>query len=97
MRRTVQKKRLNVLAKVKYDLIFMDHMMPEVDGIEATHIIRRMFSNYKSVPIIALTANAVSGAEEMFIREGMNDIVAKPIETKVILSKLKSGCQKIRL
>ena len=49
----------------------------------------RMFSNYKSVPIIALTANAVSGAEEMFIREGMNDIVAKPIETKVILSKLK--------
>ncbi len=83
------KEAIECISKVKYDLIFMDHMMPEVDGIEATHIIRRMFSNYKSVPIIALTANAVSGAEEMFIREGMNDIVAKPIETKVILSKLK--------
>lgn len=83
------KEAIECISKVKYDLIFMDHMMPEVDGIEATHIIRRMFSNYKSVPIIALTANAVSGVEEMFIHEGMNDIVAKPIETNVILSKLK--------
>lgn len=74
---------------VKYDLIFMDHMMPEVDGIEATHIIRRLLPSYTDVPIIALTANAVGGAREMFIREGMNDFVAKPIDLKDALSKLR--------
>lgn len=72
----------------KYDLIFMDHMMPEVDGIEATHIIRRLVPSYNDVPIIALTANAVGGARDMFIREGMNDFVAKPIDLKDALSKL---------
>ncbi len=74
---------------VKYDLIFMDHMMPEVDGIEATHIIRRLLPSYSDVPIIALTANAVGGAREMFIREGMNDFVAKPIDLKDALAKLR--------
>ena len=73
----------------RYDLIFMDHMMPEVDGIEATHIIRRLVPSYNDVPIIALTANAVGGAREMFIREGMNDFVAKPIDIKDALAKLK--------
>lgn len=74
---------------IKYDLIFMDHMMPEVDGIEATHIIRRLVPSYKDVPIIALTANAIGGAREMFIREGMNDFVAKPIDLKDALAKLR--------
>lgn len=77
------------LHQKNYDLIFMDHMMPEVDGIEATHIIRRVMHGYDDVPIIALTANAVSGAKEMFIKEGMNDFVAKPIEITDIISKLK--------
>lgn len=72
-----------------YDMIFMDHMMPEVDGVEATHIIRRFYGDYKDVPILALTANAVGGVKEMFIREGMNDFVPKPIEMKVICAKLK--------
>jgi len=74
---------------VKYDLIFMDHMMPEVDGVEATHIIRRLVPSYNDVPIIALSANAIGGAKEMFIREGMNDFVAKPIDIKDALSKLR--------
>ncbi len=73
----------------QYDLIFMDHMMPEVDGIEATHIIRRLMPEYDKIPIIALTANAVNGAKEMFIKEGMNDFVAKPIEISDITAKLK--------
>ena len=72
-----------------YDIIFMDHMMPDVDGIEATHIIRRLVPGYAEVPIIALTANAVGGAKEMFIKEGMNDFVAKPIETKKIVAIIK--------
>lgn len=72
-----------------YDLILMDHMMPELDGVETTHIIRRFHSEYDEVPIIALTANAISGTKEMFLAEGMNDFVAKPIEMRVILSKLR--------
>ena len=72
----------------KYDLIFMDHMMPKIDGVEATHIIRSQFPDYANTPIIALTANAVSDARSMFIREGMNDFVAKPIELKDISAKL---------
>lgn len=72
----------------KYDLIFMDHMMPGVDGVEATHIIRRLIPSYNDVPIIALTANAIGSAREMLIREGMDDFVAKPIDLKVVISKL---------
>ncbi|MBQ3842708.1 MAG: PocR ligand-binding domain-containing protein [Ruminiclostridium sp.] len=79
---------IDLMNQVKYDAIFMDHMMPEVDGVEATHIIRRLMPEYDGVPIIALTANAVSGAKEMFLAEGMDDFVAKPIELKEITSKL---------
>lgn len=82
---------------VKYDLIFMDHMMPEVDGVEATHIIRRLVPSYNDVPIIALTANAIGGAKEMFIKEGMNDFVAKPIDVKDTVSKLKKWLPKEKL
>ncbi len=77
------------VARHTYDLIFMDHMMPEVDGIEATHIIRRFYTNYDHVPIIALSANAVDGAEKLFLNEGMNDFVPKPIELSVILSAIR--------
>ena len=80
---------IDLMNQVKYDVIFMDHMMPEVDGVEATHIIRRLMPEYDNVPIIALTANAVSGAKEMFIAEGMDDFVAKPIELKVMTAKLR--------
>ena len=72
-----------------YDLIFMDHMMPEIDGVETTHIIRRFHKEYDAVPIIALTANAVGGTMEMFLREGMNDFVPKPIEVRILVSKVK--------
>lgn len=80
---------ISKIAQKQYDLIFMDHMMPEVDGVETTHIIRRFYENYSDVPIIALTANAVNGTKEMFLEEGMNDFVAKPIEVKVIVSKIR--------
>ncbi len=73
----------------KYDIIFMDHMMPEVDGVEATRLIRRFHPDYDDVPIIALTANAVEGARNLFLSEGMNDFVAKPIEVRIITQKVK--------
>ncbi|MCH5268346.1 MAG: PocR ligand-binding domain-containing protein [Lachnospiraceae bacterium] len=72
-----------------FDIIFMDHMMPEMDGVETTHIIRRFHAEYNDVPIIALTANAVDGTKEMFLKEGMNDFVAKPIELRTLTSKIK--------
>ena len=80
---------IDMLGQQKYDLIFMDHMMPEVDGVQATHIIRRLMPDYADTPIIALTANAIAGTREMFIAEGMNDFVAKPIDIKDINAKLK--------
>lgn len=66
-----------------YDIIFMDHMMPEMDGVEATLAIRSLGDEdpyYKNIPIVALTANAVSGMKEMFLQNGFDDFLAKPIE-----------------
>lgn len=72
-----------------YDIVFMDHMMPELDGVETTHIIRRFHKEYDDTPIIALTANAVEGTKEMFLKEGMNDFVPKPIELRFLVSKVR--------
>lgn len=80
---------LDKIALKHYDLIFMDHMMPELDGVETTHIIRRFHEDYDDVPIIALTANAVSGTRAMFLREGLDDFVPKPIELRFLISTLK--------
>jgi signal transduction histidine kinase/CheY-like chemotaxis protein len=65
-----------------YDMVLMDHMMPGMDGIEATAIIRswEAVQNKENVPVIALTANAVSGMREMFLEKGFNDYLSKPIE-----------------
>ncbi|MBQ5534755.1 MAG: response regulator, partial [Lachnospiraceae bacterium] len=65
-----------------YDVIFMDHMMPEMDGVEAMKRIRQVAdTSYRKPIIIALTANALSGAREMFMKEGFDGFVAKPIDT----------------
>jgi PAS domain S-box-containing protein len=65
----------------RYDLIFMDHMMPGMDGIEATRLIRSIDSDYaRNVPIVALTANALAGNRELFLQNGTSDYLAKPIE-----------------
>jgi CheY-like chemotaxis protein/HPt (histidine-containing phosphotransfer) domain-containing protein len=60
----------------------MDHMMPEMDGIEATRIIRREIGTEyaRAVPVIALTANAVAGNREMFLANGFTDFISKPID-----------------
>ena len=64
-----------------FDIIFMDHMMPEMDGIEAMKHIRTVLARrHKEIPIVALTANAVSTAKKMFLREGFDGFISKPIE-----------------
>ena len=80
---------LEKIEEKHYDIVFMDHMMPELDGVETTHLIRRFHPDYNDVPIIALTANAVDGTREMFCQEGMNDFVAKPVEVRRLISKVK--------
>ena len=79
------KEALKKIESMDYDFVFMDHMMPEMDGVETMHRIRQKPGRYfQTVPIIALTANAIGGAREMFLAEGFQDFVAKPIELSVL-------------
>jgi PAS domain S-box-containing protein len=72
------------VEQVHYDVVFMDHMMPEMDGTEAVQNIRnKIGTDYaRTVPIIALTANAITGSREMFLANGFDDFVPKPIDIK---------------
>jgi signal transduction histidine kinase/FixJ family two-component response regulator/HPt (histidine-containing phosphotransfer) domain-containing protein len=70
----------------RYNIVFMDHMMPEMDGVEAVRIIRNEIdSEYaRNVPIVVLTANAIAGNREMFLQSGFNDFISKPIDIKLL-------------
>ncbi|MDR2340403.1 MAG: response regulator [Deltaproteobacteria bacterium] len=74
-----------------YDLVFMDHMMPVMDGIEATKIIRsELDGEYaRKLPIVALTANALAGAREMFLENGFNSFLSKPINIADLDAELR--------
>jgi CheY-like chemotaxis protein len=74
---------LELVKEQHYDLVFMDHMMPEMDGIETVRHIRLWEKEGQpgKLRIVALTANAVSGMKEMFLNEGFDDFLSKPIET----------------
>jgi two-component system sensor histidine kinase/response regulator len=63
----------------EFDLVLMDVQMPEVDGYEATRRIRALDGPVAGIPIVALTANAVAGYEELSLKAGMNGHVAKPV------------------
>jgi len=71
---------LKMVQQTDYDIVFMDHMMPELDGIETTQAIRSLGGKYRKLVIVALTANVISGAMEMFRESGMDDFLGKPIE-----------------
>jgi signal transduction histidine kinase len=78
-----------LIGQNKYDIVFMDHMMPEMDGMETTKRVRDMGGRYSKLPIIALTANAVSGAKEMYLANGFDDFISKPIETQALVRVLE--------
>ena len=79
-----------IRGQTRYDLVFMDHMMPEMDGIEATKRIRDIGTPYTDrLPIIALSANAVKGMEQEFLKGGMNDFLPKPIDLELLGAILK--------
>ena len=81
---------LKIIESKDFDFVFMDHMMPGMDGIECLHAIRsKQGVYYQRVPIIALTANAIAGSREMFLDEGFNDFVAKPIDNTLLNDVLR--------
>ncbi len=75
---------LEILAKDRnFDILFVDHMMPGMDGVELVRIIRQKeLDFYKYVPIVALTANAIKGVQDMFLKNGFDDFLPKPIDIK---------------
>ena len=74
---------LKLVKSKKYDIILLDHMMPEIDGIEVLKRLKAMEGNMSiSAPVIALTANAMVGAREEYIGYGFDDYIAKPIDSK---------------
>ena len=78
-----------MIQKEDYDIVLMDHMMPEMDGVDTTKIIREEIKTKDELVIIALSANALKEARDMFIDSGMNDFVAKPIEIKELVAKIR--------
>jgi CheY-like chemotaxis protein/anti-sigma regulatory factor (Ser/Thr protein kinase) len=72
---------IELVKENDYDIVFMDHMMPEMDGVDVTQIIRALpGEKYRKLPIVALTANVVGDVRDMFLQSGMNDFLSKPLE-----------------
>lgn len=79
----------------KYHLIFMDHMMPELDGVETLHLLREDSSNpNQNTFVIALTANAIAGCREMYLNYGFNDYFAKPIQADKLEALIRKNLPK---
>ena len=86
---------INLVKENAYDIIFMDHMMPEMDGVTATGIIRsECGDNGKNAVIIALTANALQGAREQFLMRGFDDFLSKPFQRAQLYDMLDKWVKK---
>lgn len=79
---------IDLVSKKEYDVIFMDHMMPDLDGIETVDIINKQGLLKKKTAIIALTANAIAGAKEYYLSNGFVDYLTKPIDAEALESML---------
>ncbi len=88
---------LELVKQNKYDIIFMDHMMPEMDGVQTLEALRNMHEDNLSAeaPVVALTANAIAGAEEFYLNNGFDGFLSKPVEPrkleKMIATMLNIG------
>lgn len=89
---------LDLMCQEKYDVILLDHMMPGIDGIETLQRAKQMEENKNmNTPVIALTANAISGVREMYLSKGFNDYMSKPIDGRLLEEKLVSYLPKEKL
>lgn len=79
---------LEKIRQQRYDLIFMDHMMPEMDGVQTLHHMQETEHKCKDSPVIILTANAIAGVKERYLQEGFADYLSKPINTQKLESML---------
>jgi len=79
---------IELVTSKGYDIVFMDHMMPEMDGIEALKLIRAMGGKYASLPVIALTANAMHESRDLLLASGMDDFLSKPIDKGALMNIL---------
>ena len=79
---------VKIVGEIRYDIVFMDHMMPGMDGVAATRYIREDMGD-KELIIIALTANAIRGTDTLLKQVGMNDFIAKPIDMEDMAAKLR--------
>ena len=80
---------LNRCQNKKYNMIYMDHRMPNMDGIECLHELRSMDTPNNDTPVIVLTANAISGMREVYLTEGFDDYLSKPIEVKYLEESIR--------
>ncbi|MCR4756148.1 MAG: response regulator [Lachnospiraceae bacterium] len=86
---TSAKEAIKMVEENDYDIILMDHMMPEMDGIEATRYIRENIKKAENTPIIAFTANVIEDARSLFAEVGMSDFIPKPIEADKLLTTIR--------
>ncbi|MBQ2744728.1 MAG: response regulator [Lachnospiraceae bacterium] len=88
------KEGIELVTKEMYDIIFLDHMMPGMDGIETLRVFKESEENLNtSTPVIAVTANAVDGAKEYYLGEGFDGYIAKPIDSVVLDNLIKQYIQ----
>ena len=80
---------IELMRQNEYDVVFLDHMMPELDGIETLKIIRREGLAPERTVMVVLTANAIEGSREMYLQEGFDDYISKPVELTAMVKKLE--------
>ncbi len=87
---------IEMVKNKEYDIVFMDHMMPEMDGIETTKAIREM-TDIEQPVIIAVSANAMPEARKLFLDSGMEDFVAKPVDIRVLTTTVKKWLPSVKV
>ena len=85
------KEGLKLVCKNEYDIIFIDHRMPEPDGIETLHLMKELADNKNlNKPCIALTANAITGVKQMYLDEGFTDYLSKPVNPEKLENMIRN-------
>ena len=83
------KEALELLQQNEFDLVLLDHFMPEMDGVETLGNIRKLGAAYENIPVIVLTANVVPGARDFYLGMGFDDFLEKPINVELLEKQLR--------